>query len=120
MSMAAPHNQPTRGHHSRLWWRVLAELLNSFVTATTKETEGTLHYHLLPAGMAAYAGRTYNGKRTGQLEWEYAVASKRVASKIDPNLLTNKLTEYPNHATQMHPLQEITVEEGRSYTTYHT
>ena len=56
MSMAAPNNHPARSYHSKLRWIVLVGLLDSIVIVNTKETPGTLHQHLLPAGMTAHAG----------------------------------------------------------------
>ena len=66
-SMAASHNIPARGPNSRLWWSILAALLDSFVTTTTTTTteknQGTPHPCTLPAGMAAHAGRTNNREK---------------------------------------------------------
>ena len=49
---------------------------DSFVTTTTEKDQGTLHPYTFPAKMAAHGQITE--KRTGQLAWEYAVASRNI------------------------------------------
>ena len=75
MGIAAPHNQPTRGHHCRLWRRVLTNLLDLFVTVTTKETHTNISF---PPEWSHTQDRHITEKRTGQLEWEYAITSENI------------------------------------------
>ena len=67
-SMADSHNTSTRGQNGRLWWSILAELLDPFVTTTTEKDQGTLHPYTFPTGMAAHAGRRNNGAMTHHLD----------------------------------------------------